>query len=75
MKRFTIALALVFGLLASFAVPDIAKAETAVNCTDQYASCLNSASAYIDAPVLRTMAETECGFEYAGCVARKLKFW
>jgi hypothetical protein len=60
-------------LFATSAKP--AAATTAVNCTDQYVKCLNDASKYNDSSVLQSMAETECGFEYTGCVASKLKFW
>lgn len=75
MKRYTMALLLVFGLLASFVVPGAARAETAVSCTTQYAACINAASEFRGSAGLQTLAETECGLEYEGCVLRKLKFW
>lgn len=71
MKRSVPAVLMLVMAILSVAVPQ--KAFAAVSCTDQYVVCLNDASKYEG--VLQSMAETECGFAYTGCVARKLKFW
>jgi len=44
-----------------------------VSCAEQYAACIN-VSGQLSEPY-RSMGDVECGLEYTGCVARKLKFW
>lgn len=65
-----------FSLLALLAVlstlaPAGAFAQT--SCTDEYISCLNDSGQL--AEPFRSMGDVECGMQYTGCVARKLKFW
>ncbi|HEX6064827.1 MAG TPA: hypothetical protein VFZ04_11435 [Longimicrobiales bacterium] len=43
------------------------------SCTETYAACLN-VSGQLREP-FRSIGDLECGAEYTGCVARKLKFW
>ncbi|MGQ0561447.1 MAG: hypothetical protein ACT443_06180 [Gemmatimonadota bacterium] len=45
----------------------------AAKCTDQWMVCLNDATEYSGAAF--QFAEAECGLEYTGCLASKLKFW
>ena len=65
----------VFALVAmiSALVPRGAFALEAASCTDTYAACLNVAGQMREP--YRSIADLECGAEYTGCVARKLKFW
>lgn len=72
MKRATSIVSLIatvaFMLVAS---PNITFAQK--SCIDQYHVCINNASAYTGGA--QTAAEFECGVEYTGCLANKLKFW
>ena len=70
MKVFSIVF--LFALFATV-IPADAAAATAVSCTDQYAACINRTQG-LKEPYL-SMADLECGLEYTGCVASKLKFW
>lgn len=66
----------VFAIVAmlSALLPRGAFATTAeASCTDQYMACLNVAGQFREP--YRSIADVECGAEYTGCVARKLKFW
>jgi hypothetical protein len=48
-------------------------ASAQTSCTDQYMACINVAG-QLKEPYM-SLADAECGLEYAGCLGRKLKFW
>jgi hypothetical protein len=61
-----------FALIFTLTSP-VAGLALTVSCTDQYSACLNVSGQ--QAEPFQTLGDIECGLEYTGCVARKLKFW
>lgn len=68
---FKVVSALAIITLLSTLAPSGAFAQT--SCTDQYIACIN-VSGQLGEPY-QTMGDIECGLQYTGCVARKLRFW
>jgi hypothetical protein len=65
---------LIAGAILALAAATMAPgALAASDCTRDYAQCLNDS--YDLTGAFQSMADLECGAEYANCVASKLKFW
>lgn len=68
MTKLIIVLSVALGAIALDATP-----ASAASCTKQYEQCLNDS--WDTEGLTRHLADLECGAEYTGCVAAKLRFW